>query len=175
MEWKIEVWEDKFTAVRCRMLVLTDLAHINARSDRHTDQFIQPIPGMQDGRRLTNQSAKELKKEIKRMRNKEAARRSRDRRKATMAELEGINALLQEQVERANTRLRRMRHEINDLSECNGELRRAAAARESATFLALIEAVGSRENAEALVRGAEGRSGGAGTFSSAKSGAGLDG
>ena len=90
------------------------------------------------------------------MRNKEAARRSRDRRKATMTELEGINARLQEQLERASKRLRLMRHEINDLSECNSELRRAAAARESATFLALAEAVGSREKANALVEDMQG-------------------
>ena len=69
------------------------------------------------------------------MRNKEAARRSRDRRKATMTELEVINARLQEQIERADKRLRAMRHEINDLSECNSELRRAAAAREAARSL----------------------------------------
>ena len=90
------------------------------------------------------------------MRNKEAARRSRDRRKATMTELEVINARLQEQIERADKRLRAMRHEINDLSECNSELRRAAAARESATFLALTEVVGSQEKANALVEDMQG-------------------
>ena len=122
----------------------------------------------QDGRKISPEESKDLRKEIKRMRNKEAARRSRDRRKATMAELEGINALLQEQIVRANTKLRRMRREINDLSECNSKLRRATTDRHADVFSALIEAVGSKEKAEKLVQDVERRRGRGSRFANAR-------